>query len=303
MEGIDEELALHLPIELIEDYKNKLLITKSDKQKELNGNEEESGLIDALKEANSKKEKLIETADIEEKKYQKYLNDLQEWEKEKRNIVGNEEMEGTLVYLENELNYLEQILNCEYCDVRNQRNDKFKQLFMLKNKMVLVYEEIYKPVKIEIEKLLGNLEDTVEFEAEMQLEHENFSEKILSFINQKYAGVFKGRAEACNRMENLLRSTEFNNMESILQLVKEIILAVDEDIDNSEKKIGDKREFYDYLYGLDYLGVSFKLKMGGRNLKELSPGERGIVLLIFYLALSQNNMCSKTKKASYYSNT
>ncbi len=27
--------------------------------------------------------------------------------------------------------------------------------------------------------------------------------------------------------------------------------------------------------------------MGGRNLNELSPGERGIVLLIFYLALSK----------------
>jgi ABC-type cobalamin/Fe3+-siderophores transport system ATPase subunit len=30
--------------------------------------------------------------------------------------------------------------------------------------------------------------------------------------------------------------------------------------------------------------------MGGRDLEELSPGERGIVLLIFYLALSQNSI-------------
>ena len=30
--------------------------------------------------------------------------------------------------------------------------------------------------------------------------------------------------------------------------------------------------------------------MGGRDLEELSPGERGIVLLIFYLALNQNSM-------------
>ena len=67
-------------------------------------------------------------------------------------------------------------------------------------------------------------------------------------------------------------------------------MAVDEDIDNSEKKILDKATFYDFLYSLNYLDVSFKLKMGGRDLEELSPGERGIVLLIFYLALSQNSM-------------
>ena len=60
--------------------------------------------------------------------------------------------------------------------------------------------------------------------------------------------------------------------------------------DNSERKIIDKENFYDFLYGLDYLDVSFKLKMGGRDLEELSPGERGIVLLIFYLALSQNSI-------------
>ena len=58
----------------------------------------------------------------------------------------------------------------------------------------------------------------------------------------------------------------------------------------SAKKIVDKQGFYDYLFSLEYIGVSFKLKMGNRDLSELSPGERGIVLLIFYLALSKNKM-------------
>ena len=72
------------------------------------------------------------------------------------------------------------------------------------------------------------------------------------------AGVFKGKTEANNRITRLLRSTEFSDENSVLDLVNSIILAVDEDIDNSEKKITDKKEFYDYLYGLEYVGVSFK---------------------------------------------
>ena len=55
------------------------------------------------------------------------------------------------------------------------------------------------------------------------------------------------------------------------------------------KKIQNRQDFYDFLYGIDYLGVKFKLKMGKRNLTELSPGERGLVLLIFYLALSKES--------------
>lgn len=156
--------------------------------------------------------------------------------------------------------------------------------------MVSVYEEIYAPIEKEIIKLLGNLEETIEFEAEMQLAHDNFSEKILSFISQRYTGVFKGKTEANNRMEKLIRNTEFSDGKSVMELVDNIIVAVDEDIDNSEKKIVDKKEFYDYLYNLEYVGVSFKLRMGGRDLEELSPGERGIVLLIFYLALNQNSI-------------
>jgi len=182
------------------------------------------------------------------------------------------------------------ILETDYHRAREERNIKFKELFVLKQRIVIIYQEIYAPIEQEIKKLLGDLEETIEFQAEMQLMDNDFSNKILSSISQRFAGVFKGKTEANNRITRLLRSTEFSDENSVLDLVNSIILAVDEDIDNSEKKITDKKEFYDYLYGLEYVGVSFKLKMGGRDLEELSPGERGIVLLIFYLALSQNSI-------------
>lgn len=91
-------------------------------------------------------------------------------------------------------------------------------------------------------------------------------------------------------MSRIIKETEFDNDESVIDMIAKIMQAVDEDIDMSEKKIANKQEFYDFLYSLEYIGISFKLKMGGRDLDELSPGERGIVLLIFYLALSKNNM-------------
>ena len=285
----EEDFCLKDPLEIVEQYKNKLIVNKAIKQLTLNGSSTENGLLNELKAAQEKKNELIATSDVEEKKYQKYLKDLQDWEREKQKIIGSQDTEECLTYFKYEKEYLDNNLEKDYHKTREERDIKFRKLFTLKQQIVLIYQDIYTPIEQEIKNLLGNLEETIEFQAEMQLVSNDFSDKILSSISQKFAGIFKGRTEANNRMTRLLRSTEFSDENSVLDLVNGIILAVDEDIDNSEKKIVDKKGFYDYLYGLEYVGVSFKLKMGGRDLEELSPGERGIVLLIFYLALSQNS--------------
>lgn len=285
----EEDFCLKDPLEIVEQYKNKLIADKAIKQLILNGSPMEKGLFNELKTTQEKKNELIATSDVEEKKYQKYLNDLQDWEKEKQKIIGSQDTEECLTYFKYEKEYLDNNLEKDYHKAREERDIKFRKLFALKQQIVLIYQEIYIPIEQEIKNLLGNLEETIEFQAEMQLVNNDFSDKILSSISQRFAGIFKGRTEANNRMTRLLRSTEFSDENSVLDLVNNIVLAVDEDIDNSEKKNVDKKGFYDYLYGLEYVGVSFKLKMGGRDLEELSPGERGIVLLIFYLALSQNS--------------
>lgn len=291
IKGLDGKICVEIPDKQLENHLTLLQGKKVTKQAIINcEGDGQKGLIQLLAELEKEKNKIIENSDAEEKKYQKYLVDLQQWETEKKKIIGDMESEGTQLYFKNEKEYLDNNLETEFVEMRSQRDDKFKKLFELKMKFISVYDEIYTPVRNEIEKLLGDLSDSVEFKAEMQLVHNEFTDKILSFVNQRHAGIFKGRTEAHNKMDKFIRSTEFNDIESVLELSKKIMEVVDEDIDNSEKKIFDKKEFYDYLYGLDYVGVSFKLKMGGRSLEELSPGERGIVLLIFYLALSQNSM-------------
>lgn len=102
-------------------------------------------------------------------------------------------------------------------------------------------------------------------------------------------GRFFRAKDAHQAIEKLIRSTDYNDVEGVLSFVHNIAEAATEDLEQAEKKIADRQGFYDFLYCLDYIGVSFKLKMGDRNLNELSPGERGIVLLVFYLALSKES--------------
>lgn len=288
--GVDDvTIKLSTPKDKFNSFLNSLQNEKLKISEVLNGNEESNGLYNQLEVLKDEKEKLIATTDSEEKQYQKYLQDLSDWDQVRKEIIGDAETEDTLSYFETEKKYINEKLENDYCEQRKCRELLLKQIFNLHKQLVDVYDGIYEPVAEEIKYLLGDWKDGIEFTAEVQKIASNFQEIVLSHISQRYAGIFKGKAESQIKMDQLLRRTEFDNEESVLKLVNDILMVIDEDIDQSEKKVTNKAEFYNYLFGLSYIGVSFKLKMGGHSLEELSPGERGIVLLIFYLALSKNN--------------
>jgi ABC-type multidrug transport system ATPase subunit len=53
--------------------------------------------------------------------------------------------------------------------------------------------------------------------------------------------------------------------------------------------IPNRDEFYSFLTDMRYISSEYTLKLDGKTLDELSPGERGLVLLVFYLALSKDS--------------
>lgn len=280
------EVSFNTPLEAFEDLLERLEIEKGEIKENLDGDD---GLKAQKESKKKKKEALISTTNAAEKKYQKYLSDLAEWTQQRNEIVGDEDSEGTIQFFKKELDYINNTLNADYLEAKEKRKELFYQLFNLNKKVISVLEAIYSPIEKEIEDLLGNLEDNVEFQAEIQLTDRSFSETVLKNINQRMTGIFKGKSEAVVILDKYVKQTEFNNPDSVYSLVQNIMVAVDEDLNSSEKKIADKNELYEYLFGLEYVDVLFKLKMAGRSLEELSPGERGIVLLVFYLALNKNN--------------
>ena len=97
--------------------------------------------------------------------------------------------------------------------------------------------------------------------------------------------AFRGWHGSLQNINNMISDFRiFNGAGLVSDLISVFIHLAEDDLG---QKVVNRQEFYDHIYGLDYIGVNFKLKMGGRDLDELSPGERGIVLLIFYLRLGR----------------
>lgn len=250
----------------------------------------ETGYYAVRSKLETEKASLISSADAEEKLYQKYLQDLKEWNDRKVEIIGDEETDGTIEYYKHELTYIQKQLASEYQSVIDRRDECVRELYRCKAQHVEIYEEIYAPVQGEISTLLGELEDGVTFKAEVYLENDALGQNIIKFINQKFSGMLGRGRNSMQEAETYVRQTDFSDEESVITFLDNISKVVTSDLDAADKRIADRQGFYDFLYGLNYISVRFKLKMGERTLEELSPGERGIVLLIFYLALSKESM-------------
>jgi predicted ATPase len=47
---------------------------------------------------------------------------------------------------------------------------------------------------------------------------------------------------------------------------------------------------YDFIFSLEYIKPRYALRMGTKELSELSPGERGTLLLVFYLLVDKDDI-------------
>lgn len=211
-------LALISPMEKLQTYLATLVSKKKALVDEIDGAE---GLEAKRKKAIADKTNLIATANSEEKRYQKYLADLAAWEEQRKKIVGTADSDNTLAYYENEQTYLTNQLEIDFTNAKRERYDIIQSLFSTKEELVDIYKSIYKPIQGEIESLLGRLEDNISFQAELQLSESDFSEKILRFINSKYAGIFKGSKESREKMSSFVRETNFGDCDSIKKVSDE----------------------------------------------------------------------------------
>lgn len=49
------------------------------------------------------------------------------------------------------------------------------------------------------------------------------------------------------------------------------------------------QDLYDYIFGLNYVKVSYQLEAKGESIDRLSPGQKGTLLLMFYLLVDKND--------------
>ncbi len=238
-----------------------------------------------------------------ERKYQEYLENLKKWEKAEKEILGNEDKAGTIKWLEKQINFIKFELNNKVASLRKQRVVKAIEIYEKKNELVEIYKQFKKAVDDKISshsEILGDYEITIE--SALYIKNE-FITKFLSFINQKLKGSFYGKEEGETILREMLNNIDVNSKEDIQKLLENIINLLEFDHRESfkEKSEEEKRryifeqikeikDFYNYLFSLEYIEPIYELKLGSKSISQLSPGEKGALLIVFYLMLDRDNI-------------
>ena len=248
---------------------------------------ESNSLPVLLKEQINIKKTIVDTADAAEKAYQKYLEDLKQWESTRVAMMGSEFLPNTINYYKSELEKIEDEYSVQYSFLREQRLLKVKEILAEKKNIVKIHSDVYLPIEKELRELLIDMTEKVDFKASVVLTDKNVGKNLLGYVNHSFAGIFNGVDKAHVVLNSFIRDTDFSDENSVFEFLMKVMKVVDDNLDKSSEVVKDKLKFYNLLFSLDYVGVEFNLNYSGRDLMELSPGERGIVLLIFYLALNK----------------
>ncbi len=236
-----------------------------------------------------KKEEILRTAQDNEIKYENYLKSIKLWEQEKEKIEGKSPADlDSICYYKAEIDYIKNTLYSELEDASKQRNEIVKKIFDQLLAKMNIYKDLYTPIEEKLQKILKDNSDDICFETVIKIDSD-FTDQFLSYIKQNVKGLYYGRVDGVENLKSIIREVDLSTWTGVDLFVGKIQKSISGDPNSIQKLVPNTINCYNYLNKLEYLNVSFTLKMNGKMLEELSPGQRGIVLLIFYLALSRNS--------------
>jgi ATPase subunit of ABC transporter with duplicated ATPase domains len=105
---------------------------------------------------------------------------------------------------------------------------------------------------------------------------------------------------ADRKVAAMLSETDFNDPDSVAEFVANILLALKSVERDAKTELVDVNaivkggnaaiDVYNFVSGLGYLRPAFELLFEGKSIAVLSPGQRGMVLLLFYLLVDPDNI-------------
>jgi len=242
---------------------------------------------------------LRDKLDQPNKEYQKFLKEKAEWEAKLKKIDGDESTDDTIKFYEKQLAEIDAMpttLEAKKQSRLSKTLEIHEQLSELRDE----YSNLYKPVKDFIDNHEFATKDKFSMDFRVSITCGNFSEQFFNFIAQNKRGSFYGADDGRKKLKEILDGADFDSISGSSQFLEKIEehLCNDkrEDFANDKRYIVDQLRqdtqivnFYNFIYSLDYLKPEYILQWAGKDLSQLSPGERGTVLLIFYLFISQEN--------------
>lgn len=239
--------------------------------------------------------KLNEKLDAPAKAVQEFNQKREAWTAQRAEIVGKADKVGSIEYFEAVLAGIDKIPD-QVASLCLKRQEISRKLFEKILSLSDVYKALYKPVQ-EFISTNSTVKDGVPLEFEVAIKDAGFKDKFFGYISQGATGTYCGKEQAERYVADQLNKADFSAVDSAIAFVEDIRKSLSEDrrqvtprpvsLDTQLKTGQTKLDLYNFLYSFDFLKPRYTMRYSGRELGQLSPGERGTLLLVFYLLIDK----------------
>lgn len=229
--------------------------------------------------------------------FQDYERLMTDWYSSVDAIVGPPEAPGTISYIEQQVDAADRA-PARLAEAEDKRRRKAEAIYEELTQLADIHRSLYAPA----ESYIGTVgtqahRDLLNFD--VSLTADGFAERFFGFISRGVAGTFVGADQGSSVLERRMSACDFDEQNSILEFLDWIVTATHFDLrtqarnpvapEQQLKKDVTLRELYDYVFGLEYIQPRFVLKSHGQPLSQLSPGQKGTLLLVFYLLVDSSD--------------
>ncbi|SFL63791.1 TrlF family AAA-like ATPase [Rugamonas rubra] len=229
--------------------------------------------------------------------YQQNLQEISTWTAKLVELKGAPESPDSLEGIKARVKQIDELPE-KLAEYQSERTLLTTEIFDTLNAQRQSREALFKPVHhlIKNNSLIRD-EYKLQFRATLGGSIDPFADTLFGLIKQN-AGDFRGGEDAGYELvRKLAEQFDFNKRECALDFVKQLHEKITAAAQSSGKTVGgissmlrkDKQaiDVYDLLFGLDFLEPRYSLLFQDTLIEQLSPGQRGALLLIFYLLVDK----------------
>jgi len=183
-------------------------------------------------------------------------------------------------------------------ELQTQREEAYGRAFDALVAEQSVLEELYAPLMARLAAASGTLKNLSFSVARVANVEQWASEAEDGLIDLRKAGAFRGKGTLLEKANEVLRASwETGDSAAVIAATAEFRRLYQKDLldhspvahtDQAEFRAWSKR-FAQWLFSTDHIAIRYGIDYDGVDIRKLSPGTRGIVLLLLYLALDESD--------------
>lgn len=231
-----------------------------------------------------------------QQKYQQNLAAIAAWTEKRTLLLGSAEAPETLLGIEARIAQLDE-LPARLSTILDIRTALCGDIFDTLDAQRKAREALFKPVQDLIQRsALIREEYQLQFQATLGGSSDAIASELFSLVKQN-VGEFRGEDESFAVLRQLFEQDDVNERSNALAFATKLdeklhaaaaggnASAVG--IANLLRRDRTASNVYDLLFGLKYLEPRYSLLFQNTPIEQLSPGQRGALLLIFYLLVDK----------------